>query len=303
MSTRDATRRVRHLALWLVVTAAVGGCSVHRRAGRWTERSQANPSAAAARARPQQAVQPTIETSDARLGAALAAASAWPSAETLRALAVEYQRVGVLDRAHGALERALRLRATDPATHDALARLWRDQGFPHLALGDAYRAVHYSRGSAETTNTLGTVLQALGRHHAAVEEFSAVVARQPDAAYGWNNVCYALIADGRAFEAAEACRRALRLAPRFAAAQNNLGLALAQAGDFSGAAAAFRLAGHAPRADFNMGMARAANGQYAQAATAFARAYRAVPQWRDAGLLAWQAGRASQAVAQGRVIE
>ena len=44
-----------------------------------------------------------------------------------------------------------------PVTHDAMARLWRDEGSPHLALGDAYRAVHYSRGSAGTRNTLGTV--------------------------------------------------------------------------------------------------------------------------------------------------
>jgi hypothetical protein len=73
--------------------------------------------------------------------------------------------------------------------------------------------------------------------------------------------------------------------------------------DFTGAAAAFNMAGNSPRADFNMGMARAATGQYGQAASAFERAHRAVPQWRDAALLAWQAGRASRAVAEGSVIE
>lgn len=255
------------------------------------------------RARPEKADVPTIETSNPKLRAALAASSAAPSAERLRAVAAEYQRVGVFDRAHGALERASQLRPTDPLTHDALARLWRDEGFPHLALGDAYRAVHHSRGSAEARNTLGTVLQALGRHGAAVAEFATVVAKRPDAAYGWNNLCYASIADGKPAEATDACKRALRLEPDFAAAQNNLGLARAQAGDFTGAAAAFRLAGNSPRADFNMGMARAANGQYAQAASAFGRAHRAVPQWQDAALLAWQAGRASRAVAEGSVIE
>jgi Tfp pilus assembly protein PilF len=255
------------------------------------------------RARPEKTEQATIETSDARLRAALAASSAAPTPESLRAVSAEYRRVGVLDRAHGALERALELRPADPLSHDALARLWRDEGFPHLALGDAYRAVHYSHGSPETRNTLGTVLQALGRHRAAKAEFAAIVAKQPDAAYAWNNLCYASIADGHPAEATDACRQALRLSPGFAAAQNNLGLARAQAGDFGGAAAAFRLAGNSPRADFNMGLARAATGQYAQAASAFERAHRAVPQWDDAALLAWQANRASRAVAEGNVIE
>jgi tetratricopeptide (TPR) repeat protein len=255
------------------------------------------------RARPAKTATPTIETSDPALQRALAAAAAAPSPDTFRAVAAEYRRVGVMDRAHGWLERALALRPMDPVTHDALARLWRDEGLPHLALGDAYRAVHYSRGSAATRNTLGTVLQALGRNRAAVAEFKAVVAMQPDAAYGWNNLCYASIANKQPAEATDACQRALRLSPDFAAAQNNLGLARAQAGDYSGAAAAFRLAGNSPRADFNLGMAQAATGQFAQAASAFERAHRAAPQWQDAALLAWQATRASRAAAEGSVIE
>jgi tetratricopeptide (TPR) repeat protein len=255
------------------------------------------------RARPERAAQPTIETSDPALRNALAASAAAPTAESLRAVAAEYRRVGVLDRAHGALERALALRPTDALTHDALARLWRDEGFPHLALGDAYRAVHYSHGSPETRNTLGTVLQALGRNRAAVAEFAAVVAKRPDAAYAWNNLCYASIANGRPAEATEACKQALRLSPDFSAAQNNLGLARAQAGDYKGAAEAFALAGNSPRADFNMGMARAATGQYSEAASAFERAHRAAPRWQDAALLAWQANRASRTAAEGNVIE
>jgi len=336
MLERVSITRFGRLALGLVLTAVVSACGTHRHADVGFERAEGSqpaiPGAARSsagvevapavadrngsletymakvrelslRARPEKPGVPTIETSDSKLGTALAASLAAPSPESLRAVAAEYLRVGVLDRAHGALERALQLRPTDSLTHDAMARLWRDEGAPHLALGDAYRAVHYSRGSAGTRNTLGTVLQALGRNRAAVAEFAAVVAKRPDAAYGWNNLCYASIADGKPAEATEACRHALRLAPDFAAAQNNLGLARAQAGDFTGAAAAFRLAGSSPRADFNMGMARAATGQYSQAASAFERAHRAVPQWQDAALLAWQAGRASRAVAEGSVIE
>ena len=256
-----------------------------------------------ARARPEKSNAQTIEMSDPRLRAALIASTAAPSPESLRAVAAEYLRLGVLDRAHGILEQALRMRPGDPLTYDAMARLWRDEGLPNLGLGDAYRAVHYSRGSAAIRNTLGTVLQALGRNQEAVAEFKAVVAKQPDAAYGWNNLCYASIANGKPAEATEACRHALRLAPDFAAAQNNLGLARAQAGDYAGAAEAFRMAGSSPRADFNIGLAQAATGQYAEAASAFERAHRAVPQWHDAALRAWQAERASRAATEGSVIE
>jgi tetratricopeptide (TPR) repeat protein len=343
MATPDhhRARHAGRLALGLALSVAVSSCGAHRRAdvrldalrpaatGAAAEsKSPASTSSVMApmktvvangdgsletfmakvrelsvRARPQKTHTPTIETSDPALQGALAAAAAAPTPETFRAVATEYRRVGVMDRAHGWLERALDLRPMDPVTHDALARLWRDEGLPHLALGDAYRAVHYSRGSAATRNTLGTVLQALGRNSAAVAEFKAVVAMQPDAAYGWNNLCYASIANRQPAEATAACQRALRLSPGFAAAQNNLGLARAQAGDYSGAAAAFSLAGNSPRADFNMGMARAAAGQYEQAASAFERAHRAAPQWQDAALLAWQATRASRAAAEGNVNE
>jgi Tfp pilus assembly protein PilF len=68
-----------------------------------------------------------------------------------------------VDKAHYYLVKALELAPKEAATHEAMARLWRDAGMPHLALGDAYRAVHYDPVSAPARNTLGTVFQALGR--------------------------------------------------------------------------------------------------------------------------------------------
>ncbi len=231
--------------------------------------------------------------------AALAASAALPSPESYRALAAAYRRLMVVDKAHGALARALELDPRDARTFDALARLWRDAGLAHLALGDAYRAVHYSRGTPETRNTLGTVLQAMGRSREALAEFTRVVEKDPLAAYGWNNLCYGWLVGGRPAEATRACQRALALQPTFAAAQNNLGLARAQAGDMAGAQRAFELAGHAARADFNLGMAQAATGQYSQAAQSFERARAAQPEWRDAVLLESQAKRAAYQAQRG----
>ena len=244
-------------------------------------------------ARPEKPAPVTLEGTDPELKAALAATAAVPSAEGYLALAAAYKRQDVVDKAHTALTRALELDPRDARAYDALARLWRDAGLPHLALGDAYRAVHFSRGTPETRNTLGTVLQALGRSGEAFTEFRRVVERDPRAAYGWNNLCYGWLVRGRPAEATRACQRALALQPTFVAAQNNMGLARAQAGDMTGAGQAFQLAGQPAQADFNLGIAQAATGQYAQAAQSFERARTARPTWRDAVLREGQAKRAA----------
>jgi len=93
-----------------------------------------------------------------------------PSPETLRAAANEYALAGVNDRAFEYLNRSIALAPRDAAGYDALARLWRDSGFPQLGLGDAYRAVYYAPASAIAHNTLGTLLQALGHRDAARRE-------------------------------------------------------------------------------------------------------------------------------------
>jgi tetratricopeptide (TPR) repeat protein len=109
----------------------------------------------------------TLESRDARLAAAIVTAAAQPDPAAFRAVAEEYRRLGVFDRAHHYLNKALLLDSRDAATHDALARLWRDSGMPHLGLSDAHRAVYYAPSSPIAHNTLGTVLQALGRRELA----------------------------------------------------------------------------------------------------------------------------------------
>ena len=118
----------------------------------------------------------------------------------------------VFDKAHGALARALQLDPRDARTYDALARLWRDAGLPHLALGDAYRAVHFSAWRAGTRNTLGTVLQALGRSREALTEFTRR-RRQARCGLRLEQPLLRMAARRAAGRGDRACQHALRLQP------------------------------------------------------------------------------------------
>jgi TolB-like protein len=101
-----------------------------------------------AEATPPRAEIPSLETHDSQLRAAIAAAALARTPASYRLVAAEYWRVGVFDRSHEYLTAALAMAPQDAATFDALARLWRDAGFPQLGLADAHRAVYFAPESA-----------------------------------------------------------------------------------------------------------------------------------------------------------
>src|SRR5262245_61562544 len=90
------------------------------------------------RARPVPSRPQTIEMFDPKLAAALHALTAEPTADAHRSVAGHYMRNGVLDVAHEHFSAAVALDPADGASWDGRARIWRDWGFPHLALPDAY---------------------------------------------------------------------------------------------------------------------------------------------------------------------
>ena len=237
----------------------------------------------------------TVEATDRRLGAALAAAVAGPQPAAFRLLANEYRRLGIFDNAHEYLIEALALDAKDAATHEMLARLWRDWGVPELGLGYAYRAVYFAPGLAVAHNTVGTVLQALGQRDAARARYEVALQYDPTAAYAFNNLCYSWVLEARGREAVAACRAALSLRPDFVAAQNNLGLAFAVSGQMEAAAAAFDKAGDVASARYNEGIVLLATRQYGEARAAFEAAHRARPDLRLAEVRERQARSLSQA--------
>ena len=220
----------------------------------------------------------TLESRDPRLGAALVAATVRPEPAAFRAVAEEYKRLSVFDKAHNYLNKALLLDPRDAATHDALARLWRDSGFPHLGLGDAHRAVYYAPSSPIVHNTLGTLLQALGQRGPARAEYQRALELDHKATYALNNLCYGWVLDGNAPKAIAACGRALELQPNLAAARNNLALAHAIAGDMPAARAEFEAAGDRAQALYNVGIVDLAQGRYNSAAKSFTAAQSERPE-------------------------
>jgi tetratricopeptide (TPR) repeat protein len=252
----------------------------------------------AASARPEGRPAPrTVEGSDPALAAALLAATAQPSPETYRNAAEEYRRVRVYDKALDYLTHALKFDAKDAATHDALARVWRDSGLPHVGLGDAYRAVYYAPKSAAARNTLGTLFQAMGRRAEARTQYEMAARLDPVAGYAHNNLCYGWILEGDATRALQACRRALSLDPESAMAHNNAGLAYALAGDMAAARESFAHAGRAAAA-YNSGVVNLATRQWDEASKDFLDALAADPGLRDAAMRARQAGSMKNGGAQ-----
>jgi tetratricopeptide (TPR) repeat protein len=243
--------------------------------------------AANARPEPRPAVL-TVEASDPALAAALLAATAVPSPDTYREVAQEYRRLRVYDKAHDYLSAALKFDPKDATTHDALARTWRDAGFPHLGVGDAYRAIYYAPKSAAPRNTLGTLFQAMGRRAEARTQYEIATRLDPVAGYAHNNLCYGWILDGDSTRALQACHRALALDPESPITHNNAGLAYAMAGDMTAARESFAHAGRAAAA-YNSGVVNLAAGHWDAASKDFLDALAAEPGSRPAAMRARQA--------------
>ena len=246
--------------------------------------------AASERARPESIERArTIEITDPALAKELRTLTLEPTAANHRAVAAAYVRHGVLDLAHEHFSAAVALEPEDGASWDGLARIWRDWGFPHLALPDAYRAVFFLPDSATAHNTLGTVLHALGRHVDARAQFEQAVALDVNAAYALSNLCYGWRVDGHPTKAAEACRGALKLRPDLESARNNLALAYEAEGNLSAALETLAASADKARAAYNEGLLHLARRRYQEALNAFDVARTARPQFRAAEIMARRA--------------
>jgi Tfp pilus assembly protein PilF len=205
-----------------------------------------------------------------------------PSAEAHLLVAAEYARLGVLDFAQKRIALALKLDPSFGAAHEMMARLWRDWGQPDVALPHALRAIHYAPGAASAQNTLGTVLEALGRAEAARESFLRALTLDPEAGWTLINLCYFVFRRVQFEEAQKFCEAALRATPDLREAHNNLGLVYAASGDLSGAETAFRGGGDSASAYYNMGIVHLAAGRFDEAAAAFAAALKERPNFTAA---------------------
>jgi tetratricopeptide (TPR) repeat protein len=233
-----------------------------------------------------------LESADPRLDVALRAAVQAPGAGTLRAVAEEYRRLGVFDRAHRYLADALTIDPADGRTREALARLWRDWGVPAEGLGEAYRAVAADPGSAAAQTTLGSLLFVLGHVQAAQATFERVASMHGPTARAESNLCYAAFALGDQERAFGHCQAALALDPSLTAARNNLALVHAAEGRWEQALAEFRAAtGDEATAQFNYGVVLLAGRDYGGAIAAFEAALAERPSFALAQMRAGEARR------------
>ena len=240
-------------------------------------------------AHPRPGYTPTVEAGDATLTAALLSLRVRPSAGAHRLVARQYLRLGITDVAHEHFTAAVRLDSKDAVSWDGLARIWRDWGFPRLALPDASRAVYYAPQSPVVHNTLGTVLQALGRRVEARAEYERALQADATAAYALTNLCYGWVLEGEAAKGAEACRQALRVNPSLEAARNNLAVAYTANGELSAALDVLAGSGNTARAAYNAGVLHLARRQYQEALKAFDKALTLRPPFAAAELMARQA--------------
>ncbi len=167
--------RRRQLAVGLAILTATTGCATRQR----------SPALSAQRT---QAIGATVEAQDPALAAALLKLRLAPSAAQHRAVATEYQRVGILDAAFDQLTAATRINPRDATAYDARARIWRQWGYPLMGVADANRAIFYAPKSAAAYNTLGTLLGAAGRFEAARRAFERAVALDPAASFARDNL-------------------------------------------------------------------------------------------------------------------
>jgi Flp pilus assembly protein TadD len=231
----------------------------------------------------------TLEGLFPSLDAAAAAAARTPSAATARAAAEQYRRAGVFDKTLDYLLKALEMDTRDAATHEGLARLWRDAGFPAIGMGYAWRAAYFAPNSPSVHNTLGTIFQALGQQALARAQYAVAFALDASAAYSLNNLCYGWVLQGDPGKAISACGEALRIDPRLNAARNNLALAYAALGNLAAATAEFARAGDRAAEQYNLGIVYLARGNYPGAAAAFEAARAERPAWDAAEARARQA--------------
>jgi tetratricopeptide (TPR) repeat protein len=300
----------KRVAAWPLCLMVLGGCATGQNslAARFVKQGEPavdlggppvsgserpRPSAAAAPARapepPVASAGPTVEGSDPRLRSALLLEAVSPSPANHVGVAREYVRVGIRDAAFEHASQALDVDPRYGPAHELIARIWRDWGLPAEGVAAAYRAVYFAPRSASAENTLGTLLDAIGRSDLAIGAYDRALKLDPAAAWTLNNACYSEFTAGRLASARARCEAALAIDPSLRAAHNNLALILAASGDLVEAANEFRAAGDDALAEYNLGIVYLAGREYGAAADRFERALKARPGFAEARTRAQEA--------------
>lgn len=230
-----------------------------------------------------------VETQDPQLSSALAWLMVDRSADRLVAVASRYYQLRIRDRAMDYYSEAIIVDGAHTGALDGRARVLRDWGLADEALGDALRAARSSPDSAASVNTLGTILQALGKYEEATIVYTRAADLDGGAPYAMTNLCYLSFLAGRLHTAARHCSTALSRSGAFAPARHNLALTYAAAGLSDTARSFFLNSTDDAVGHYNLGIVLLAQKRYADAATEFHAATRRNPSFAAAHRRARQA--------------
>jgi Flp pilus assembly protein TadD len=230
-----------------------------------------------------------VEAHDPQLSNALAWLIVQRSPARLVAVGNRYYQLEIRDRAMDYYSEAITLDEKHAGALDGRARVLRDWGLTDEALGDALRAARSSPDSAEAVNTLGTILQALGKHEEAAVVYMRAADLDRTAPYAMTNLCYLSFLAGRHEAAARDCADALSRSNEYAPARHNLALAYAAAGEPEMARSYFLGSTDEAVGHYNLGIVLLAQKRYAEAAAEFHAATRRNPSFAAAHRRARQA--------------
>jgi protein O-GlcNAc transferase len=230
-----------------------------------------------------------VEAHDPQLSDALAWLIVQRSPARLVAVGNRYYQLRIRDRAMDYYSEAITLDQSHGGALDGRARVLRDWGLTDEALSDALRAVRSSPDSATAINTLGTILQALGKHEEAAVVYMRAADLDRTAPYAMTNLCYLSFLAGQHEAAARDCSDALSRSNEFAPARNNLALAYAAAGQADRARSYFLGSPDDAVGHYNLGIVLLAQKRYDEAADEFHTATRRNPSFAAAHRRARQA--------------
>jgi protein O-GlcNAc transferase len=230
-----------------------------------------------------------VEALDPQLSSALGWLILGRSPGRLVSVGNRYYQLGIRDKAMDYYSEAITLEEQHAAALDGRARVLRDWGFIDEALSDALRAVRSSPDSAAAVNTLGTILQALGKDEEAVVVYTRAADLDRTAPYAMTNLCYLSFLAGQHQAAARDCSDALSRSNAFAPARNNLALAYAAAGQADTARSYFLGSTDDAVGHYNLGIVLLAQKRYEEAAAEFHAATRRNPSFAAAHRRANQA--------------
>ena len=165
--------------------------------------------------------------------------------------------------------------STEPASSTlrtglALAQL--AQGRFEDARDSLARAIALDPEAATPRCLIGVILDRLGQHDAAWQQYEVAHEQRPDDYVILNNLGVSHLMAGDPAEAVAPLRKAARLEPRDQALRNNLGLALGLTGRYAEALDAFRVVNDEAEAQNNLGYVLYLNGEYERALLYFERA-------------------------------